>query len=105
MSAAANLAGFVSFEVRSSDNLRFQGKHFRSGQNDAVEFQLQPSLANEMTGVLGFLEVAAQHRAARKQRVSERCNWAKMAQHRITGLCRFRREIRFVHRAMQKRSG
>jgi len=105
MAAPVDFAGLISFQVGGGDDLGFERQHFGSGKNDAIELKLQPSLAHEVARILGFLKVAAQHRAAWKQGMSERRNRAEVAQDGIAGLRSFGREVRFVQRAVQQRAG
>src|SRR5579864_1735667 len=73
-------------------------------ESDAVELNLQITLAHKMSGLLVGFQMAAEIAAARKYGLAKLAQGGEVANHRIANVCRRRREIRFIERAAQQRA-
>src|SRR5215472_7630153 len=73
-------------------------------QSQAREFQLEPPLPEEMSGVTVLLQTSRQVSAPRDERPTEHFKRVKVAEDRIADLRCSRREIGFVEGAVQQGS-
>ncbi len=83
MSFAVDLSLLVDFVTAGGDDLGFE-RQVAAGHADAVELQLQISLAPEVAGIFGGFEMANQIAAARESLLTEDGDAAKMAEHGIS---------------------
>src|SRR5579862_2843623 len=104
MALAVDFALLVDFVAASGNHLRFERK-IPGGEPDAVELQLQISLAPEVAGIFGGLEMSDEIAAAREGLLSELGDAAQMAEHGVADVDRIGREVRFVQGTLQQRAG
>src|ERR1035438_5043249 len=104
MPLAINLSLFIDFVAAGCDDLGFQGQ-IAGRQPDAIELQLQISLAPEVARILGCFEMSDKITSARKGLPTKLGHSAKVAQNRIPDIDGGRGEIRFVEGTLQKSTG
>ena len=104
MTFAVYLPLLVDLVPFGGDHLGFE-REIAGGQADAVELQLQISLAPEVAGILRSFQMAHEIAAAGKSLLSELGDAAQMAQHGIAHVHRVGGQVRFVEGALQKSSG
>jgi hypothetical protein len=104
MSFAVELSQFVYFLTAGGDHFRFERK-IAAGYANAVELEFQISLAPEVAGIFGVLEVANQITSARECLLAEDGYAAKVAENGVSNVDRCRREIGLIERTLQKSAG
>ena len=104
MSFAVDLALFVDFVAAGRDDLGLKGQ-IAGGQADAIELQLQISLAPEVARILGGIEMSDKIASAGKSLLSKLGHSAQVAQHGIADIDCGRGEIGFVEGTLQKSTG
>ena len=103
MAFAVNVSLRVDLQVGGGDNLCPERQDF-AGNDQAVKFQSDPALANEVAGILVILEMAAEHGAAGKCGMPEGVDNSKMAKDGIADHGGFGGEVGFIEGALQKRT-
>ena len=101
---AFDVALFIDFVTAGADDLRVE-RQVAAGQADAIELQLQISLAEEVAGIFGRFEVADQIASTRKSLLAELSHAAQVAKHGIADIGCGRGEIGFIQGALQKSAG
>src|SRR5690242_17262435 len=104
MAFAADVAFFVDLVAAVADHFCFHG-HIAGGQSDAIELQLQVTLAEEMAGFLVGFKMSNQVGATREGLMTEFGHAAKMTENRVPYRSSRRIEVRFINGALQNRAG
>ncbi len=104
MSFAVDLALFVDLIAASRDDLGLK-RQIAARQSDAIELQLQVSLAPEVAGILGRFEMSDQITSPRKSLLTEFGLPTEVTQYRVPDIDRGRGKVGFIEGTLQKSTG
>src|SRR5579859_1878471 len=104
MTFAVDLALLVDFVAASRDDFGFERQV--AGRNaDAVELQLEVSLAPEVTGIFGVFEMSDEIAASRERLLTELGLSAEVAKNRVPDINGGRGKVGFIEGTLQKSTG
>src|SRR5450631_1410544 len=104
MSFAVDLPLLIDFVAARGDDFGLE-RQVAARNADAIELQLQISLAPEVAGILGCFEMADEIAAARKSLLTELGDSAQVTKNGVPDVDRGRGEIRLVEGTLQKSAG